>query len=164
MSVHFRWHKWWRHFIEMWLVTIGLLTDLLVHPFQFSLFPPFGLTDFYRLDILQLFLEDLFCNWNSSIVQYRQDLVFAMFSGSLSWANLGFGFIWPLSLQYFSGFFVPFPPFPPPLYMATCLCSFPHVSNTGISSSVSAMKLRQFPTKIQFSNVLGCHLASSNSA
>lgn len=31
-------------------------------PFSIFTFPPFGLTDFYRLDILQLFLEELFCN------------------------------------------------------------------------------------------------------
>lgn len=39
-----------------------------------------------------------------------------------------------------------------------------YTRNTDTSSLVSAMKWRQFPTKTQFSNVLGCHLASSNSA
>lgn len=38
-----------------------------------------------------------------------------------------------------------------------------YTSNTDTSSLVSALKWRQFPTKTQFSNVLGCHLASSNS-
>lgn len=31
-------------------------------PFSIFTFPPLALTDFHRLDISQLFLEELFCN------------------------------------------------------------------------------------------------------
>lgn len=111
-------------FYRNMVVTIGLLTDPLVLPFQFSL-PP---------SVLQLSPDLILCRgaWRSSfvietsIVQCRQDRVFCGAPSFLSRANVGFGSLWPphCCRKYFLGFLIPLPraPHSHPPAKATFLC------------------------------------------